>query len=142
MKDKTTSTMIKRNAIYAGVVAALALQTPAMAQERQLEEVIVTAQKRTESLQDVPISVTAISAQDLEEELLALESAVAQAREATREPIRRPMSAFDEEHAEAIANDPAKLEELLTNVKDRSLIDPKNIAYWRSRAKLRHRGEN
>jgi outer membrane receptor protein involved in Fe transport len=30
---------------------------------QQLEEVVVTAQKRTESLQDVPISVTAISGQ-------------------------------------------------------------------------------
>ena len=31
------------------------------ASAQQLEEVVVTAQKRTESLQDVPISVTAIT---------------------------------------------------------------------------------
>src|SRR5450432_2474348 len=37
-----------------------------------LEEVIVTAQKRTESLQDVPVSITAIGTQKLEE--LHLES--------------------------------------------------------------------
>jgi outer membrane receptor protein involved in Fe transport len=40
-------------------VAGLALGVSA----QQLEEVVVTAQKRTESLQDVPISVTAISGQ-------------------------------------------------------------------------------
>jgi len=34
---------------------------------QQLEEVVVTAQKRTESLQDVPISVTAISGKQVEE---------------------------------------------------------------------------
>ena len=33
----------------------------------QLEEVIVTAQKRAESLQDVPISMTAISGEKIEE---------------------------------------------------------------------------
>jgi len=37
-----------------------------MAQERQLEEVLVTAQKRAESLQDIPVAVTAISAKDME----------------------------------------------------------------------------
>jgi iron complex outermembrane recepter protein len=54
--------------ISAGVVAAAA---PAvMAQERAsryaLEEVVVTAQKRSERLQDVPISVTAFGAETLE----------------------------------------------------------------------------
>lgn len=55
-----------RNSLCIAVLAALSLQTPAVAQERQLEEVLVTAQKRTESLQDIPVSVTAISARDLE----------------------------------------------------------------------------
>lgn len=44
----------------AGIVIT-ALATQAGAQSLQLEEVVVTAQKRTESLQDVPIAVTAIS---------------------------------------------------------------------------------
>jgi iron complex outermembrane receptor protein len=35
--------------------------TPALAQSAQLEEVVVTAQKREQNLQDVPISVTAIT---------------------------------------------------------------------------------
>jgi outer membrane receptor protein involved in Fe transport len=44
------------------VAAALAgLAAPVMAQNAMLEEVVVTAQKRTESLQDVPISVSAVS---------------------------------------------------------------------------------
>src|SRR5213082_3995079 len=57
------------------LVAALAAQ-PAAAQSAArgagasrsdaLEEVLVTATKRTESVQDVPVSITAISARDLE----------------------------------------------------------------------------
>ncbi len=42
-------------------IAGLALSASA----QQLEEVVVTAQKRTESLQDVPISVTAISGEQV-----------------------------------------------------------------------------
>ena len=41
-------------------LAVLAI-TPSNAQELALDEVVVTAQKRTESLQDVPISVSALS---------------------------------------------------------------------------------
>ena len=37
----------------------------AQAAPRQLEEVLVTAQKRVESLSDVPVSVTAVSAEKL-----------------------------------------------------------------------------
>ncbi len=43
------------------------LAQPVIAQELVLEEVIVTAQKRTESLQDVPISVNAVSGAKMEE---------------------------------------------------------------------------
>ena len=45
------------------------LAAPTMAQERvgQLEEVVVTAQKRTENLQDVPVSIQAIGAERLDE---------------------------------------------------------------------------
>jgi len=49
-----------------------ALSAPAFAQAQngdstaQIEEVVVTAQKRSESLQDVPMSVTAVSAEDIE----------------------------------------------------------------------------
>lgn len=56
----------RRSVIATGVLAALSLQTTAVAQERQIEEVVVTAQKRAESLQDIPVAVTAISGKDLE----------------------------------------------------------------------------
>jgi iron complex outermembrane recepter protein len=62
----TNSTNRRLQYVYAGILASLSLQTAAVAEERQLEEILVTAQKRTESLQDIPISVTAISAKDLE----------------------------------------------------------------------------
>ena len=56
------------------LASALALALPfyiggagALAQGLVLEEVIVTAQKRTESLQDVPISITAMSGQKIDD---------------------------------------------------------------------------
>ena len=53
--------------ILAATGATLLCADLAMAQERaQLEEVVVTARKRAENLQDVPMSVTAISAEQLE----------------------------------------------------------------------------
>ena len=45
---------------------ALTLSTTAFAQSAVLEEVIVTAQKRVESMQDIPISVSALSSSDME----------------------------------------------------------------------------
>jgi outer membrane receptor protein involved in Fe transport len=61
---------LQRNALAAAVVTALS--TPAFAQESAqqsgvLEEVLVTAQKRTESLQEVPLSIQAIGTERLEE---------------------------------------------------------------------------
>ncbi len=46
-------------------VAFLAAPLDAQAQERRLEEVVVTAQKREESLQDAPLAVTSLSSEDL-----------------------------------------------------------------------------
>ena len=43
------------------LVAAIALAMPASAQDLALEEVVVTAQKRVQSLMDVPLSVSAVS---------------------------------------------------------------------------------
>ncbi len=48
-----------------GVLSLLALCCQAGAQQIELEEIVVTAQKRTQNLQDVPIAVTAITAKDL-----------------------------------------------------------------------------
>jgi outer membrane receptor protein involved in Fe transport len=47
--------------------AALSWLPGAAAQGLVLEEVIVTAQKRTESLQDVPISVAAMSGEKIDD---------------------------------------------------------------------------
>jgi iron complex outermembrane receptor protein len=51
------------------LVSSMALASPAMAQEAArvgLEEVVVTAQRREESLQDAPIAITALSSETLE----------------------------------------------------------------------------
>ena len=59
-------------AVLSGIVSfsLLAVNTPLYAQEESrlsLEEIVVTARKREENLQDIPISITAISGDDLEE---------------------------------------------------------------------------
>lgn len=58
---------IVRKSLVASAVA-VAVSAPALAQDRAtaLEEVIVTAQKRAESLQDTPISISAFSQDNLE----------------------------------------------------------------------------
>ena len=47
-------------------ISAVTFSTATAAQDRVLEEVIVTAQKRAESSQDIPLAVTAISSDTLE----------------------------------------------------------------------------
>ena len=67
------SSLLDHNRIMGGAVAAAvcAAISPAVAQEQDqgggLEEVVVTAQKRSESLQDVPLSIQAIGTQKLEQ---------------------------------------------------------------------------
>ena len=68
---------IFRSALVGFAIATIVLSVPVVAQQAQstdqtlgakgpqLEEVIVTAQKKTENLLDVPVPVTAISAQSL-----------------------------------------------------------------------------
>ena len=60
----------KPNTLFrvSAMASAIAAAVPVMAQEsdeRQLEEVVVTAQRRAESMQDVPVAVTAATAEDL-----------------------------------------------------------------------------
>lgn len=50
--------------LAAGVIVA---PRPAVTQEAMLEEIIVTARKREESVQDIPIAVSAFTADDIRE---------------------------------------------------------------------------
>ena len=52
--------------LFIASALVMGFQVPAFAQA-SLEEVIVTAQRTEQSLQDVPIAVTALSSDDLEE---------------------------------------------------------------------------
>ncbi len=51
-----------------GVTVLMTAATSANAQNATLDEIIVTAQKKSESLQEVPIAITAISAETLEKQ--------------------------------------------------------------------------
>lgn len=66
MNNQSGGTLFRFSAIATAVAATL----PAMAQQdgggRQLEEVVVTAQRRAESMQEVPVAVTAATAEDLQ----------------------------------------------------------------------------
>ncbi len=64
MKFKTISRAVST---LTPMVAALAMTLPASAQNFALEEVIVTAQKRAQSLMDVPLSVSAVSGTKMQE---------------------------------------------------------------------------
>ena len=60
----------QRSTSVSAVIVALAcslLSPTAFAQTRILEEVIVTAQKRAQSSQDIPVAVSALSADMLEQ---------------------------------------------------------------------------
>ena len=60
---RLTPRVLRRTAI----ASALVMASPAFGQQQMLEEVIVTAQKRQQTIQDVPASVAAISAEMLEQ---------------------------------------------------------------------------
>jgi iron complex outermembrane receptor protein len=59
LKHQATRVSASRSAVAAAVATALA--APAMAQNATIEEIVVTATKRESSLQDLAVSVTAIS---------------------------------------------------------------------------------
>ena len=62
--------MLKKSRLSYAITAALGVSTPMLmtpAQAATLEEVIVTATKRTESAQDIPITIQAIGEQSLED---------------------------------------------------------------------------
>ena len=66
-----TSTIRKHVSLLAATLAGFALANGALAQEaasdRLLEEIVVTAQKREQSLQDVPISVNVMTGERINE---------------------------------------------------------------------------
>lgn len=62
-----SSRYCSRTPVSAGIVLALASPALLAQDELRIEEVIVTAQKRTENLQDVPISIQALGNQAIEE---------------------------------------------------------------------------
>ena len=57
---------MKNNPLYNSVIFAAVFSTVAGFANAELEEVLVTAQKRSESIQDVPVAVTAFTGEDLE----------------------------------------------------------------------------
>jgi iron complex outermembrane receptor protein len=65
LRNKATPATISRSAVAIAVATALA--APAMAQEATLGEVIVTATRRESSVQDLALSVTAISGDKIQE---------------------------------------------------------------------------
>jgi len=59
--------MFKRNRVSRAVVSAIAASAVGAPAHAQIEEVVVTATKREESLQDVPVAVSALKGDALEE---------------------------------------------------------------------------
>jgi len=64
----TISTSKTSLILSVGLVTALALSFPALssAQQAELEEITVTARKRVENLQDLALSVSAMGAQEIQ----------------------------------------------------------------------------
>ena len=67
--------MLNKSPVYrairsaAAIITSLAITVPALAEDKkgwELEEVIVTAQKRQESLNDVPVAVTVLNSQQID----------------------------------------------------------------------------
>ncbi|MBI1686918.1 TonB-dependent receptor [Caulobacter hibisci] len=80
----TTQAKLRNSAAFGVLLLAAAVAAPAFAQDAPtaLDDVIVTAQKRSENIQDVPVSVAAVSGEKLQsifaagEDVLALSSRV------------------------------------------------------------------
>ena len=67
LAEKAIRSMACRLTATASLAVAIGLPHAGLAQERQLEEILVTAQKKSESLQDVPISISVLGADELAE---------------------------------------------------------------------------
>jgi iron complex outermembrane receptor protein len=64
------SALLASVAMFAGVLPAVGVM-PAAAQQVSMEEIVVTVRKRTESLQEVPLSVTAFSQESIEQQQIS-----------------------------------------------------------------------
>ena len=63
MKVFTKNSLSQLTKTISLTIVTAAFSVAIAAQERRLEEVIVTAQKRAQSSQDIPVAVTAISSE-------------------------------------------------------------------------------
>jgi iron complex outermembrane receptor protein len=61
MRRRSSISQFQMSAIALAIAATSGVAVPALAQEAGLEEIVVTAQRREESLQDTPISITAFT---------------------------------------------------------------------------------
>jgi outer membrane receptor protein involved in Fe transport len=66
-RTKKASGIISRTPVAAGVAVALASPAIMAQDDLSIEEVVVTAQKRTQNLQDVPISIQTLGSESIKE---------------------------------------------------------------------------
>jgi outer membrane receptor protein involved in Fe transport len=62
------SSIQPRRTLVSAAVAAALVSSPAIAQQLAIEEITVTATKRAESMQDIPLAVQAMGAEQLEQQ--------------------------------------------------------------------------
>lgn len=65
MRFVSARNLLLGTAAATAMIGGTAVTTPAFAQQVTLEEIVVTARKREERLQDIPMSITAFSAEDI-----------------------------------------------------------------------------
>jgi iron complex outermembrane recepter protein len=63
---RSCSTILGSSAILVAATGVAVAQTPATRPELTLDEIVVSAQRRDQSLQDVPIAITALASDDLQ----------------------------------------------------------------------------
>jgi len=66
MKSRSVKSVILGTAAAVAMAGGASVSTPAVAQQLAVEEIVVTARQRNESLQDIPLAITAFSAADIE----------------------------------------------------------------------------
>ena len=64
--DLSTRSLCLVSALAVGMIGGTTVSLPAVAQQIVLDEIVVTARKRSESLQEIPLTITAFSADDID----------------------------------------------------------------------------